>query len=227
MPKTAAAKPAARRRVPAETPTLSREEIARVALEFGTAEGFEHLSMRSLARELGVTPMALYHHVTDKRDLLSLIVDSVLSDVEVPPESFGTWQERITELQRQSADYSRRYPGIETLIYEVRTTPNGLRLMNGYMQILRDGGFSEQEAVLGFSLIYTMGLGSTIIERQLGPQGGRRESPGDTERAPDITREWRRLVKAGGKDRSLSFRQQVVFAGLEAIKGTLGDEEGA
>lgn len=222
----AGSKPA-RRRTFAEHPALSREEIARTALELGSQQGFDQLSMRSLARELGVTPMALYHHVNDKQDLFSLLVDQVLSDVEVPPESAGTWQERISELQAQSAAYSQRYPGIETLIYEVRTTPNGLRLMNGYMQILRDGGFSEQESVLGFSLIYTMGLGSTILERQLGPQAGRKDAKASGERQPSVAREWRKLITAGGKDKSLSFRQRVVFSGLEAIKGTLGDAEEA
>ncbi|MFA7323193.1 MAG: TetR/AcrR family transcriptional regulator [Candidatus Nanopelagicales bacterium] len=221
------AKQASRRRQPAANPTLSRGEIARVALELGSQEGFDQLSMRSLARVLGVTPMALYHHVADKQDLFGMLVDQVLEDVEVPPLEFGTWQERISELQAQSADYSARYPGIDTLIYQVKTTPQGLRLMNGYIQILREGGFSEQEAVLGFSLIYTMGLGSSIIDRQFGPQSDRKDASGKTERPSNIAREWRRLIKAGGKDKTLRFRQKVVFAGLESIKGTLGDEERA
>jgi AcrR family transcriptional regulator len=66
-----------------------------VALELGQAEGFDQLSMRSLARVLGVTPMALYHHVNDKQDLNALLVDTILSRVEVPGIEFGDWKSKM------------------------------------------------------------------------------------------------------------------------------------
>ena len=50
-------------------PGLSREAVVARALEIGTAEGLEAVSLRRLAQELGVTPMALYRHVRDKQDL--------------------------------------------------------------------------------------------------------------------------------------------------------------
>ncbi|TMK62803.1 MAG: TetR family transcriptional regulator [Actinobacteria bacterium] len=56
-------------------PALSRERIARAGLELSDREGVEGLSMRRLARELGVTPMALYVHFRNKDELIDMVVD--------------------------------------------------------------------------------------------------------------------------------------------------------
>lgn len=226
MTAVAAKKQASRRRQPAANPALSRAEIARVALEFGSREGFDQLSMRSLARVLGVTPMALYHHVADKQDLLTILVDEVLAPVEVPPAEFGTWKERLTELQNRNRTSSNRYPGIDLVISEVRLTTHGERLMQGYLQILRDGGFSEREAMLGLSTIYTLGYGTSLVNRQLGAPSSQPEPKRAKNEAPSLGREWRRLLKnEAGREAVDRFRHSVILAGLEAIKGTLSDED--
>jgi len=232
MTVVAPTKQASRRRQPAANPALSRDEIARVALEFGSREGFDQLSMRSLARVLGVTPMALYHHVADKQDLLSILVDEVLEPVEVPEAEFGTWQERLTEMQRRNKASSDRYPGIDVIVSEVKVTKHGERLMQGYLQILRDGGFSEREALLGLSTIYTLGYGSTLVNRQFGTPNHHTEAKrkSETKRAqgesPSLVRAWGRLLKdEKGREAADRFRRMVILAGLAAIKGTLSDED--
>lgn len=226
MTVVATTKQASRRRQPAANPALSRDEIARVALEFGSREGFDQLSMRSLARVLGVTPMALYHHVADKQDLLSILVDEVLAPVEVPEADFGTWQERLTEMQRRNKQFSDRYPGIDIIVSEVKVTKHGERLMQGYLQILRDGGFSEREALLGLSTIYTLGYGSSLVNRQFGTPSSHTETKRAEGETPSLVREWRRLLKdEEGREAADRFRRMVILAGLEAIKGTLSDKD--
>ncbi|MDO8733271.1 MAG: TetR/AcrR family transcriptional regulator C-terminal domain-containing protein [Actinomycetota bacterium] len=221
----ATTKQASRRRQPAANPTLSRDEIARAALEFGSSEGFDQLSMRSLARVLGVTPMALYHHVANKQDLLSMLVEEVLAPIEVPDPDFGTWQERLGELQRRIKISNERYPGIDIVISEVRLTKNGERLMQGYLQILRDGGFSEREAMLGLSTIYTLAYGTSLVNRQLDAVGSQSETKRAVAESPSLAREWLRLLKdEAGREAVDRFRHSVILAGLEAIKGTLSDE---
>jgi len=226
MTAVATTKQASRRRQPAANPALSREEIARVALEFGSREGFDQLSMRSLARVLGVTPMALYHHVADKQDLLSILVDEVLAPVEVPGPEFGSWQERLGEMQRRNKVSSQRYPGIDVVISEVKLTKHGERLMQGYLQILRDGGFSQREAMLGLNTIYTLGYGTSLVNRQLGAPTSHKETKRSEHESPSLAREWRRLLKdEAGREAVDRFRHHVILAGLEAIKGTLSDED--
>jgi AcrR family transcriptional regulator len=75
-PRRGRGRPASGRQTP-----LRREEILDRALEMVRTEGREALSMRALARELGVTPMALYHHIADKRDLLAALIERVWSDI--------------------------------------------------------------------------------------------------------------------------------------------------
>ncbi len=56
---------------------MTREQIVAAAkgrLEAGGVDGF---SMRSLASEVGVSPMAIYRHVGDREQLLSLVLDEV------------------------------------------------------------------------------------------------------------------------------------------------------
>ncbi|MFG1683844.1 TetR/AcrR family transcriptional regulator [Nonomuraea sp. NPDC049269] len=64
--------------MPARTgrpPKISRADIVSAAHRIIEAEGTESLTMRRLAREVGTTPMALYHHVHDKEELLLLLLD--------------------------------------------------------------------------------------------------------------------------------------------------------
>lgn len=226
MPAVARNKQASRRRQPTTPIALSREEITRVALEFGSHEGFAQVSMRSLARVLGVTPMALYHHVADKQDLLSMLTDEVLEPVEVPDREFGTWQARLVEMHRRHTSSISRYPGIDLVISEVHLTQQGERLMQGYLQILREGGFSTREALLGLSTIYSVSYGTSLLDRQLStprshPETTRAENP-----SPSLEKQWHRLLKDEyGREAVNRFSCSVIVAGLEAIRGTLSDKD--
>ena len=57
---------------------LTRADIVRAATRLAGEKGASALSMRSIARELGVSPMALYNHIADREDLISAIVESFL-----------------------------------------------------------------------------------------------------------------------------------------------------
>ncbi len=64
---------------PEERPPLSRERVLRGAVAVADAGGIGALTMRSLARELGVKPMSLYYYVAGKAEILDGIVDLVFS----------------------------------------------------------------------------------------------------------------------------------------------------
>src|SRR6266508_1631286 len=78
-------------------PGLTREAVVARALEIGTAEGREAVSLRRLAQDFAVTPMALYRHVRDKQELINAMTEVVLEGIAVTA-GFGlemTWTERI------------------------------------------------------------------------------------------------------------------------------------
>ena len=63
-------------------PTLTRERVVAEALTVISMDGAEALSMRGLARRLGVVPGALYRHVRSKEQLHDLVLDAVLAEVD-------------------------------------------------------------------------------------------------------------------------------------------------
>jgi len=65
----------------ARTERLSRDEIVSRALELVRDNGLDALSMRRLANELGVTPMAIYHHLPDKPALLYAMIERVWAEI--------------------------------------------------------------------------------------------------------------------------------------------------
>ncbi|MFK0136508.1 TetR/AcrR family transcriptional regulator [Streptomyces murinus] len=67
--------PSAPRRNPGRPPRFTREEVIGAARRIVAEEGVERLTMRRLATEVGSTPMALYHHVRNKEELLVLLLD--------------------------------------------------------------------------------------------------------------------------------------------------------
>ena len=66
---------------------LTRGRVVEAALRVMDEEGLEAVSMRRIAREVGVEAMSLYHHVEDKEDLLDGICERVMAGFEFPGPS--------------------------------------------------------------------------------------------------------------------------------------------
>lgn len=60
---------------------LSRAKIAAVAIGLADAHGLDGLSVRKIAKELGVGPMRLYDYVGNRAELLDLMVDAVYARI--------------------------------------------------------------------------------------------------------------------------------------------------
>ena len=64
---------------------LSRDAIVECALAVMDVEGPDSVTIRRIAQEFGVTPMALYWHVANKDELLAAMGDALLAGVTPPP----------------------------------------------------------------------------------------------------------------------------------------------
>ena len=84
---------------------LSRERVLQAAIELADEGGIEALTMRKLARALGVEAMSLYNHVANKGDLVDGIVDLVISEVELPA-SAETWDVAVREYAIAAHEFS-------------------------------------------------------------------------------------------------------------------------
>jgi AcrR family transcriptional regulator len=76
---------------------MSRAQIIDAATKVVKAGGYQDMTIRSLAAELGVAPMSLYRHVRDKDDLLDEVVDRLLARSWKPKTKRSDWQSWVAE----------------------------------------------------------------------------------------------------------------------------------
>ena len=128
-------------------PSLSEDEIVRVALRLTREVGLQNLSMRALAREMDVPPMTIYHYVTSKESLHALVVDHILRDIAVPEGDDASWEERLMRLLADARRVFADHPGVSSRLGDPGTT-EGTRLAEGVLAMLSDGGFASDAAVV-------------------------------------------------------------------------------
>jgi AcrR family transcriptional regulator len=133
---------------------LSRDRVLGAAVALADEIGVNALSMRKLAEQLGVVPMALYKHVTDKDELLDGMVDIVVSEIE-PPVSDTDWRSAVRQRILSARRALQRHPWAPGVI-ESRTNPSPVVLayIDSMIGIFRAGGFS---ADLTHHALHTMG----------------------------------------------------------------------
>src|SRR5438046_7190344 len=88
---------------------LSRERVLQAAIELADEGGIESLTMRKLARALGVEAMSLYNHVAGKGDLVDAIVDLVVGEIELPPPG-EDWADEIRRCAISAHEAFLRHP---------------------------------------------------------------------------------------------------------------------
>jgi AcrR family transcriptional regulator len=125
------------RRIP-----LSRDRVLRAAVALADDVGIEALSMRRLAQELGVVPMALYKHVAGKEELLDGMVDALVSEIDPPVPGAG-WKDAVRLRVLSARAALLRHPWARQVL-ESRTnkTPAVLGYMDSFIGMFLAGGFS-------------------------------------------------------------------------------------
>ena len=140
-------------------PPLSRPRIVRAALQLVDEKGLAALTMRALATELEVSPMALYNHVRDKDELVDLMVDLMLGEVDCSATE-GDW---LAQLRALALSYHQALAAHHQLaqVYgaRVRIGPHGLLVIERTIGLLLWGGLSPADAADAFFALYTYTVG--------------------------------------------------------------------
>ena len=146
---------------------LSRERVLTGAVAVADATGIAGLTIRSLAEELGVKPMSVYHHVANKEQILDGIVDIVFGEIELPSAS-GDWRPEISRRAHSARVVLRRHPWAIGLL-ETRTSPGAatLRHHNAVLGALRAGGFSVALTAHAYALLDSYVYGFALQEATL------------------------------------------------------------
>lgn len=133
---------------------LSRDRVLRAAVALADDSGIDSLSMRRLADELHVVPMALYKHVANKEELLDGMLDVVVAEID-PPDSGADWKGAVRTRILSARRALLRHPWASRVM-ESRTSPTPvvLEYLDSMIGLFRAGGFSVN---LTHHLIHAIG----------------------------------------------------------------------
>jgi AcrR family transcriptional regulator len=152
---------------PAERAPLSRERVLRGAVAVADALGIGALTMRSLASEIGVKPMSLYHYVASKDEILDGIVDLVFSEIELPAAD-GDWRAQMRRRANSARLALRRHPwAIGLMESRANPGPATLRHHDSTLGTLRAAGFSVAMTAHAYALLDSYIYGFALQEAAL------------------------------------------------------------
>jgi AcrR family transcriptional regulator len=146
---------------------LSRARVLQAGVALADEAGLEAFSMRALAQELGVVPMALYKHVANKDELLDGMVDIVFGEIELPSAQLD-WRSAMRGRALSTREALGRHGWAIGMMESRRPGPANLRNHNAVMGCLREAGFSFELAIHAYSLQDAYIYGFALQERDTG-----------------------------------------------------------
>jgi TetR/AcrR family transcriptional regulator, tetracycline repressor protein len=152
---------------------LTRAAIVGRALKIGETEGLDAVSLRRLASEFGVTPMALYRHVLDKQDLINAMAELVMEglDLTIGFRASMTWTHRVRRAMLNFRDQMHERP----LALQLQIAYSGDNLsafwrpIEDVLGILLSAGFKPREAATLIRIVSNLLAGYVLLVSSAGP----------------------------------------------------------
>jgi len=198
--------------------SLTQSEIAAAALAVVDRDGLAAMSMRTVAAELGMGTMSLYRYVSDREQLEGLVVDLVLSGVDLTPPPRAAWPRRISTLAERVRAALAEHPAMVPLTL-TRRHASTATLMFGerILEILTAAGFTGRRRVVALRCLLAYIVGA-IQQEHLGALSG----PGTAALAALPPEDYPRLTEnartARGMRADEEFRGglEILLTGLRA-----------
>ncbi|WP_405162696.1 TetR/AcrR family transcriptional regulator [Nocardia sp. NBC_01499] len=151
---------------------ITVDRITDAALEVVATQGYDALTMRSVAGVLDTGPASLYAHVVNKADIDELIIGRLCAQLVLPEPDPASWRAQILDVCAQTRDQYLRYPGISrAALAMVSTNLDVMRVSEGMLAILLAGGIEPQTAAWSIDALslyvaaYTLEI-SLVTQRQ-------------------------------------------------------------
>jgi AcrR family transcriptional regulator len=127
-------------------PRYTREQIADAALRIADQEGFEAVTMKRIAAELGAGTMTLYYYVRNKTDVVALMHDAILADELVSDDDLrGGWRTAIAAIARRSRQVLMAHPWSLASLTEAQFGPNAMRHFEQSLAAVAGTGLAAAE----------------------------------------------------------------------------------
>jgi AcrR family transcriptional regulator len=145
--------------------TISREDIVRAAVKIVEAGGYQEMTIRGLAAELGVAPMSLYRHIRDKDDLLDEVVDQLLASAWRPSAAEDDWYAWLIEAAAKLREFLVRQPAaLHVYLSHPVVSPAAIERMNAMLDVLRRTGAGEETTRGAYGALHTYTIGFAALE---------------------------------------------------------------
>jgi AcrR family transcriptional regulator len=152
---------------------LTRAAIVARALKIGETEGLNAVSLRRLASEFGVTPMALYRHVRDKQDLINAMAELAMEglDLTVGFRASMRWTDQVRRAMLNFKDQMEERP----LALQLQIAYSGDNLsafwrpVEDVLGVLLSAGFKPREAAKLIRIVSNLLAGYLQLVRPAGP----------------------------------------------------------
>jgi len=217
---------------------LSVDRIVDAALEIMATDGYDAVTMRSVARRLDTGPASLYAHVANRLELDQHVVNRIAAGIAVPEPDPEHWDDQLRDLGRRTLEAFRAHPGsARASLGMVPSEEGALMQAEAMMAILLAGGIKPQLAAW-FGDLMALYIGAVAVEESIwterakagaGPQTEEEavagiqqlfESlPGD--RFPHL-KSMAAVLVAGDGARRFEFALDVLIEGLKSLNAREG-----
>jgi TetR/AcrR family tetracycline transcriptional repressor len=167
---------AAKRPVRERAP-LGRALIASTVAEMIAERGVESLTMRSVAARLGVSAMALYHHVDDKDELLRMVGDDLIGQIELPDPDSGDLRELFITVVTETMEALRSVPGLSSVLLTSKLLPNAREMVLYSIHLFERAGLDRAAAREAYAAVHQLVLGRLLVEESANFQLSRAAQP--------------------------------------------------
>lgn len=152
--------------------SLTTDTIAAAAVAVVDRDGYAALSMRTVARELGMSTMALYRYLDDRNELERLIVDHLWAPIAVDVPADRPWTEQIAILVGRVRNAAKAHPETVPLLLRYRhSSHRSLGWIEAMLGVLTGAGFTGDARVVAQRTIVNYLVGA-IQSEHLGALGG-------------------------------------------------------
>jgi AcrR family transcriptional regulator len=170
----------ARRRPTRGGDRLSADRIVDVAIEQMRARGYDAVTMRSLAKELGTGPASLYAHVANRAELDQLVVGRVCALWEVPDPDPARWDDQLRESLTDLLALYRAHPGVaRCTMGMIPMEPGLLAVTERLIGLLKAGGVPDQFCAW-FVDVASLYVGAIAVEEDIWAERHRGQETGET-----------------------------------------------
>jgi AcrR family transcriptional regulator len=146
-------------------PKITRTDILGAAITLLDEKGYESLSMGRLAERLGVSTMALYRHVQDRKDLEAGVIELTFRDLRSDAQPVDDWRIGVEQWMRAIRAHWHRHPWIGSMLRSAdHVSSRGFVVMDQLVRIMAKSELDLDDRAKAVLWIIRITIGLVYLE---------------------------------------------------------------